>query len=370
MKIFISSLISGFEAFRQAARAAVTSLGHEALMAEDFGARPTTPQIACLNAVREADIVVLILGDRYGALQPSALSATHEEYREAQGRKPVIVFVQSDVVPDARQSEFISEAEGWKEGVFSGRFSNADELRSGVTRALHDYELSTAVGPVNPEQLIARAVVLLKGADRNRSGNPFIGIAVVSGPSQQILRPVEIESASLSDALSQAALFGDTRIFVRSKGVEVELEDSALVISQRDGARITLDEDGAIAINLPAAPADQERRRHGIPSIVEEDVHAQIGAALSYATWLLERIDPTQRLRHIAIAVKVDGADYMAWSTQKERDDNPNTGRMRMHGGSEPAPVHISTVRAALRLNRTRLIEDLIVPLRRSYKTS
>jgi hypothetical protein len=36
MKIFISSLISGFEPFRAAARAAVKTLRHEAKMAEDF----------------------------------------------------------------------------------------------------------------------------------------------------------------------------------------------------------------------------------------------------------------------------------------------------------------------------------------------
>jgi len=36
MKIFISSLIKGFEPFRTAARAAVKTLRHEAIMAEDF----------------------------------------------------------------------------------------------------------------------------------------------------------------------------------------------------------------------------------------------------------------------------------------------------------------------------------------------
>ena len=39
MKIFISSLIKGFEPFRAAARAAVKTLRHEAIMAEDFAAQ-------------------------------------------------------------------------------------------------------------------------------------------------------------------------------------------------------------------------------------------------------------------------------------------------------------------------------------------
>ena len=82
MKVFISSLIAGLQPLRQAARTAVTTLSHQPLMAEDFGAQAHSPQIACLNGVRDADLIVLILGESYGAVQSSGLSATHEEYRE------------------------------------------------------------------------------------------------------------------------------------------------------------------------------------------------------------------------------------------------------------------------------------------------
>ncbi|HXS78292.1 MAG TPA: DUF4062 domain-containing protein [Terracidiphilus sp.] len=71
----MSSLIAGMQPLRQAARSAVTTLRHQPLMAEDFGAQPRSPQVACLNGVREADLVVLILGETCGALQPSGLSA-------------------------------------------------------------------------------------------------------------------------------------------------------------------------------------------------------------------------------------------------------------------------------------------------------
>src|SRR5260370_7996258 len=101
MKIFISSLISGFEPFRAAARAAVKTLRHEATMAEDFTAQPHSPQIACLKGVREADLVVLILGARYGTAQsPSGLSPTHQEYLEARANKPILAFLQNDLTPE------------------------------------------------------------------------------------------------------------------------------------------------------------------------------------------------------------------------------------------------------------------------------
>ena len=60
MKVFISSLISGMEAERAAAKKAIALFRHQPVMAEDFGARPNSPQVACLSGLRDADAVVLI----------------------------------------------------------------------------------------------------------------------------------------------------------------------------------------------------------------------------------------------------------------------------------------------------------------------
>ncbi len=68
------------------------------IRSEDFGASPLSPQQACLAGVRESDMVILLLGARYGQKQESGLSPTHEEYREARDRqRPILVFVQGDV---------------------------------------------------------------------------------------------------------------------------------------------------------------------------------------------------------------------------------------------------------------------------------
>jgi hypothetical protein len=89
MKIFISSVISGFEDLRAAAALAIRSLGHEPVIAENFDAALVSPRVACLGGVREADLVVLILGKSYGAVQTnSGISATHEEWLEAKNRRP------------------------------------------------------------------------------------------------------------------------------------------------------------------------------------------------------------------------------------------------------------------------------------------
>lgn len=147
MKVFISSLIGGFGAFRDAAATGIRALGYDPVRAEDFGASPTSPQQACLAGVRDADAVILLLGADYGARQTSGLSATHEEYREARDTKPVLVFIQDGVDPDPDQAAFIKEVRGWEHGHFNESFATADELRDRVIRGLHDYTLVTEVPP-------------------------------------------------------------------------------------------------------------------------------------------------------------------------------------------------------------------------------
>src|SRR3954453_18971198 len=113
MKFFISSLISGFEPYRAAVAGVVKALRHESVMAEDFGALPSSPQIACLDGVRQSDLVLLILGENYGAVQPSGVSATHEEFIEAKDRKQVLAFVQEGITREARQAAFVQEVQAW-----------------------------------------------------------------------------------------------------------------------------------------------------------------------------------------------------------------------------------------------------------------
>src|ERR1051326_6906942 len=98
MKIFISSVIRGLESFRDAAANGASTLRHEVNRAEDFGASADSPQRVCLAGVRESDVVILLIGARYGEAQGDRrLSPTHEEYLEARERGSVLVFVPNAV---------------------------------------------------------------------------------------------------------------------------------------------------------------------------------------------------------------------------------------------------------------------------------
>jgi len=366
MKVFVSSLISSFEPYREAARAAIATLRHEPVMAEEFGAQPNSPQIACLAGLRSSDLVVLILGERYGPVQPgSGISATHEEYREARGRKPVIAFVQADVTPDREQAAFIKEVQGWEGGLFRGQFKSPTDLQVGVTRALHDFELAKAVAPLDVNALIEHADALVAPSDRSDSyGAPILNFSLVGGPLQRILRPAEIEAKELTDALHQAALFGNARVFDATKGVATRIERGALVLEQDQGARVWVDEHASLKLRLLIS----QPQRSSFSVLVEETVQEVLDRALGYSNWFLEHIDRTQRLTHVAVAAHIGGSNMLTWRTQREQDGSPNSMSLGTSYGAVRQAVHVSEPRAALRLNPARLVEDLLVPLRRQWQ--
>jgi len=368
MKVFISSLISGFEPFRAAARSAVQTLRHEPVVAEDFGARPDSPQIACLQGVRDADMVVLILGERYGAVQgTSGLSPTHEEFREARDGKTMLVFVREGVEREPRQEAFVAEVQAWQSGYFRGGFKTADELRDAVTRGLHEYQLANAAGPLDPAKIVEAAIAQLPHPRANqRADAPTLHLGIAGGPSQRLLRPARLEARELSEFIQREALFGAQRIFDKVKGTNEVIEGTALVLNQDRGAQIRLDESGSLLLSLPLDDSkERPRAGFGLFAIIEETVVQRLSTGLAFANLVLDHIDSTQRLAHVAVAATIDASDYLGWRTQAEQDASPDSGTMRMGTDEQLPPVHMQVPRSKLRLATHELAEDLMVGLRR-----
>ena len=373
MRIFISSLITGMEAERAGAKRAVEMLGHEAIMAESFGALSASPQVACLSELRQSDLVVLILGKHYGQRQASGVSATHEEFREAQGRKPLLVFVQ-DGQPDKDQTELIREAGGWEKGLYRASFEDAKSLEAKVTGALHSYELANAAAPLDAVELVARAKSLMPPVTSG-SGPAMLQLAVAAGPVHAVIRPAELESRSLSEAIEQRALFGPPALFDRKRGTSVGLQEDALVIAQEgrygQGASIKLWPSGDFFIQLPV---ERDEGGKGFPVLIEEDIAEALNNSLLHAGWLLEHIDPTHRITHVAPLVRVLGGSMFGWRTKAEHAASPNSGNVAMLGQEQQRDFPVSLTpshmaRQALTMNLPRLLEDYLTLLRRRWRS-
>ncbi|WP_082547469.1 DUF4062 domain-containing protein [Rhodanobacter sp. Soil772] len=368
MKIFISSVISGYEAERAAAEKAIRLLGHEPVLAENFPASPLTPQAACLGALRTADLVVLIVGSRYGYPQAAGLSATHEEYRAARGTKNTVVLIQQGVDREPLQAAFLEEVQAWEAGHMTKNFTSPAELQEVLIGALHQWDMANAVAPLDPTELLARALGNLSQAGSNRS-SAILEVSVAGGPAQSLLRPSEMEDTELHRSWRLGALDGPQALFDPAVGTAAVMDGDTLRIIHGDrygsSEWVSLTGFGDVVVSQKL---ERPNRRSMIIALVEEDVTAAVVRALKFAAWTLEKIDPSSCLTHIAIAAQIVGGDYLGWRTRAEDDANPTSGNMGMGSNSTTTHVHLSPahrVRAALRTDLSRISEDLTVLLRR-----
>lgn len=366
MKVFISSLVGGYGHYRAAAHEAIETLGHQVVRAEDFPASAGTPQQACLAAVRDSDLVVLLIGERYGAPQPSGLAATHEEYREARERKPVLVFVESGVTREPAQEAFLEEVQAWATGHFRASYSSAEELKTTLLRGLHDHELATSTGAVDEADLVDRATALLPHR-QGFGGAAQLVVAVAGGPYQQVLRPAELGDASLSLDLQREAQFGAHRVLDPSEGTNRTIQGNGLVFEQRV-ASVLVDQAGSIRV-VQAARRNADRRSTELPALIKEDVIDDLARALRFSGWLLDRVDPLRRLTDVTPIAHLAGGGHMPWRTRAEHAASPNAGTMGQGGDHTtvmltPARRH----RQALTHDADRIAEDLATLLRRERR--
>lgn len=364
MKVFLSSLISGFEEYREAAVEGIRSLGYQVVRAEDFPARPESPQQACLAAVRDAAVVVLVLGERYGEPQQSGLSATHEEYREARGMRPVLAFVQKGVTREPRQQELVREVEAWSGGTVRSAFADPPELQRAVTTALHRFALSQAQRAPEAGEMLSRARDLLD-SEMNH-GEPLIALAIAGGPRQTILRPAEIGNVEFVRWIQQELLFGPNAVLDTRYGTEHRTAAGSLEITQQQGGGLFLDAQASMRVRLSARQGNSDDLA-GSLALIEEDVRDALVRSMRLGAQILGQVDPTGRVTRVALSAATPGAGYMGWQTRAQAAGSGGSVRVAMSGSQEP--VHLSPPdrdRRALELDAEAIAEDLSILLKRA----
>lgn len=369
MKVFVSSVMLGFEEYREAAFSAIRSLDHEVIRAEEFPASATSSRIACLQGVRAADLVVLILGERYGWSDTvSSLSPTHEEFREAISNGKVIPFVQAGVNREPRQEEFVREVEIYDTGLHRGqRFGTPEELREEITRALHRHELAAATAPVDVEAMLATARSLIPEPDRGmvRAGPPLLHLALVGGPRQAIFRPSELEAPSMTERLVAALTDARAGIFSFRFRTEPRLTSGALTIQQENGAAVSIDESAAVLLSVPI-----EQATGGMQPLIEEYVLAGLEKGLSFLNDLLEIVDDTHKLTRVVVVAGIQASGYTAWRSLAEQQASPNSMEIPFQQ-DERRPINLNPpdrARVVLRSEGQRLAEDFVALLKRQYR--
>ena len=99
--VFVCSTFDDLEQEREAVLDAIRRVQSQHNAMEYFGARPGRPVEVCLDEVRKSDLLVVIVGLKYGSLPPGlGISYSQAEYEEGvQLEKPCLVYLRDDDVP-------------------------------------------------------------------------------------------------------------------------------------------------------------------------------------------------------------------------------------------------------------------------------
>lgn len=363
MKFFISSVIGGYEEYRDTIQDVIESLGHEAIRAEKFGASSASPRVACLSGVREADAIVLLIGRRYGDVQASGLSATHEEFHEAQNRKEILAFVEAVDTREPEQEKFLREVQDWCGGYFTASFSDTTTLRRIATKAIHARLLEDARGVPDSDELLERCRSLMPKSERGYSGGgPVLAMAIASGPRQTLLRPQVLESDNFENSVFQVALMGGHAVFDRREGTDKDPEGNALVLRQ-ETRHLEVHPDGSLVASMPASEG------RGSQFIVEETFRKTVERLVGLFNDILTMIDEAERISHVCPAVRIIRGNYLGWKTLEVLQANPNSGTI--HTGDHDLVVFLDPPirpRAWIRSKRAEIAEDLTVLMRRQFR--
>ena len=361
MKVFISSVIHDYGHYRDGVAKIIKGLGYEAIRSEDFPAHPNTPQQACLQEVRESDVMVLLLGAKYGTIQSSGLSATQEEFEEAEhGGKPVLVFIESNKHPDQKQEQFIDRIKHWNSGRTVKSFSNLSDLKYKVMRSLHQIILEISGPSVDRISLKEKAERLIDGDFDN--SKPWLSFSLVGDPKNQIIRPAVLDDLDFQQQIEQNAKKNEHSVLESNEKINKYIENKCLIL-QQSSANIKISQDGEIVIQKYLMK--NYNHRDGLPVIIKERVSEHISGILHCCANILDTIDTSKNISWIAVAIRITGNKYIPWRTETEHKKSPNGMNVNsLHKVMKPISLK-PFARLALRSNLHNIREDLVAVIDR-----
>jgi hypothetical protein len=227
-RVFISSVIGGMEEERGAVVRSVESVGALPVYFENFGGRDDDAERAYLSEVARSDVLVGILGERYGKPLSSGYSATHAEYNEAeaQGLRSSMWVWAGD--HDGRQNDFIAEL-----SVFHtyGSYSSPDDLEAKVAARLREL----GIEELSPWLKIGRCVfrarsIEVSGSDiqviaQLRDGPVYAELARVFRDANIFRNAVQF-TCNFDSAGAEPVEMTTTSTSARVHGVELRLRRS------------------------------------------------------------------------------------------------------------------------------------------------
>ena len=334
-RVFVSSVIEGFEDHRKTAREVILSVGGEPVLAEDFPGLAVSPRNACLDGVASCDIFIIIVGSRGGWPAPSGKLVVEEEYEEARRRKlPVLAFIQNcERDRDAeRLAEHLSDYVG---GVFRPTYNDLPELRKAVEHAL----APLIIGFVKRGSAAPMIEEKLENPHRIYS-ETCLRFVLSPERADDLIDPVSLESPSLSKELLRIGHDDRVELFSYTWPKKTEVGVAEIVITQSeegyrrrgtDWVRLELTTRGMIVIdqNITGRPTEAHRDDFGgAMAVIERDVVDAIVKSFVFSNAFLSAKDPYKRYDRIAYNVALSGLGHRTMIAEPVRSGGYTLGNV------------------------------------------
>ena len=311
-RVFISSVMEGFEECREAARRAITAMGGDAVMAEDFPSASSSPRNSCLDGVASSDVYVLIVGTRGGWKTPSGRLAVEEEYDEARRLNKIISAYVQNAERDSDAERLVKNVSNYVGGQFRIAFESCADLEQVITRRLPEVLQPLKLPLMDPNELIRRS--------ENCSTIQYETTArLVIAPerSEEIIDRLEIGEKRFEEQMLRVAL--DTGFFSYRAGKEIALRGDTLVIEQpasRRGdtdRRVEIEPSGIMTFDALVSTRETDRIGSSIGYmffLVRDDVASPLNAAFRTAGRLYAEMDAYLRHQRFHYAVTFCGVGH------------------------------------------------------------
>ena len=369
-RVFVSSVMTGFEAQRAAARRGILSAGGEPVLVEDFPSLPVASRTACLDAVASSDVYLVIVGARGGWTTPSGSLVVEEEYEEARRRHLPVVYLRAEVQRDEDAQRLDHKLSDYVTGVYRRSYHTPEELEAQVEEALRPLlSEASSNGPTIANELQDRLHVT---GGYNRGAYLQVVVAPLRG--DEVFDVVSIGAAPFQrDVLgighTEAVNLFD---FAIAKETDLDVGTDTLTIMQRAQGQVLRDVQvsitpGGVLDTKVSVSGQRGGTAHGFGHasvILEEDVGAAAERSLAFVRELYAFVDHYQRFARL-----VWGAALHHQGHQPLLREAPVGGyTMPMH---VPRPaIAFSAPRQIVRQDLdepTHIIDEMLTMLRRRF---
>lgn len=334
--VFISSVITGFEGVRQAARAAVESVGGQALMFETAGASPQSSQRALLDLVARADIYLILLGARYGEKGQSGFSPTEDEFNHANHLNKPIIGLRQTVEMEPEQIEFVRRVGGnWEDGRFYDSFTDESDVALKVVKALTNLRNLGDIGSLGPPAQERAAALAAGDSQRDgfySGGSPKARVAIVPLVDGVIIDAVALDDPQLPGRLSDSARA--VGLIPHSLGIAPTVTGAGVRLDAGEARNpeltIQVGREGSIVVEADVTTAGRDSFASAY--IDPDRVRALLTQATELAAAAWREVDRRNEVQHAAVALAITHASGHLLG-------RPTAGRQSISfGGSQALP--------------------------------